>query len=185
MGSSVLAQADGKSFDVVICGGGLAGLTLARQLRRELPELSVALIERVGRPLPDACHKVGESSVELGSQYLERLGLRDYLHANHLLKFGLRFFPGGGHIPLEQRTELGPSNDPILPSYQLDRGRLENDLREMNEADGVVMLEASRCGRSSWPGRRGPHDHGGQRRRQGDADRGLGGRRDGAQRALA
>jgi flavin-dependent dehydrogenase len=141
MGSSVLAQADGKSFDVVICGGGLAGLTLARQLRRELPELSVALIERVGRPLPDACHKVGESSVELGSQYLERLGLRDYLHANHLLKFGLRFFPGGGHIPLEQRTELGPSNDPILPSYQLDRGRLENDLREMNEADGVVMFE--------------------------------------------
>ncbi|MCB9726983.1 MAG: tryptophan 7-halogenase [Deltaproteobacteria bacterium] len=141
MGSSALAQADGRSFDVVICGGGLAGLTLARQLRRELPDLSVALIERTARPLPDACHKVGESSVELGSQYLERLGLRDYLHANHLLKFGLRFFPGGGHMPLEQRTELGPANDPIMPSYQLDRGRLENDLRDMDAADGVVMLE--------------------------------------------
>jgi hypothetical protein len=79
MGSNVLAHADGKSFDVVICGGGLAGLLLARQLRRDLPELSVALVERVARPLPDACHKVGESSVELGSQYLERLGLRDFV----------------------------------------------------------------------------------------------------------
>ena len=54
-------------FDVVICGGGLAGLTLARQLRLELPELSVAVIDKLTRPLPEAAFKVGESSIELGT----------------------------------------------------------------------------------------------------------------------
>lgn len=128
-------------FDVVICGGGLAGLTLARQLRQELPQLRVALVERMARPLPEAAHKVGESSVELASQYFERLGLRDYLLEHQIVKFGLRFFPGGGHLPIEQRAEVGPSQEPPVRSYQLDRGKFENDLREMNEKDGVAMYE--------------------------------------------
>ncbi len=127
-----------EHFDVVICGGGLAGLTLARQLRQEL-DVSVCVVEKTVRPLPAAAHKVGESSVELGSQYFERLGLRDYLHENHLIKFGLRFFPGGGHLPLEERLELGPFREPIVTSYQLDRGRFENDLRAMLE--GATLLE--------------------------------------------
>ena len=80
-----------SSFDVLICGAGMAGLTLALQLRRQHPELSIAAVDKTSRPLPEAAHKVGESSVELGSQYLERLGLREYLEQNHLLKFVLRF----------------------------------------------------------------------------------------------
>jgi flavin-dependent dehydrogenase len=134
---------DGSTFDVVICGGGLAGLTLGRQLGREQPQLRVLVVEKTRRPLPPGCHKVGESSVELGSQYLERLGLRDYLREHHLIKHGLRFFPGGGQRPLEERLEVGPMQEPVVPSYQLDRGLLESDLRGLVEEVGVKVLEGA------------------------------------------
>ena len=63
--------------DVAILGGGLAGLTLALQLRQQQPDLSVAVIERRAHPVREAAHKVGESTVEIGAYYFaDVLGLR-------------------------------------------------------------------------------------------------------------
>jgi flavin-dependent dehydrogenase len=131
------------NYDVLICGGGLAGLTLARQLKLEIPELSVAIIDRLARPLPEAAHKVGESSVELSTYYFGKvLHLESYFKQRHLPKLGLRYFFGDAYGAFEDRPELGPSLFPPMPSYQIDRGRLENDLRQIVADMGVKMFEA-------------------------------------------
>ncbi|MCB9592661.1 MAG: NAD(P)/FAD-dependent oxidoreductase [Sandaracinaceae bacterium] len=128
--------------DVVICGGGLAGLTLALQVRRRCPSASVVVIERVRRPLPEACHKVGESTVEIGGRYLGKiLGFHDYLRSEHFIKNGLRFFAGHPSSPIAERSEMGPRESPTVPAYQLDRGRLENDLRARCEEEGIELRE--------------------------------------------
>src|SRR3954470_5271814 len=113
-------------FDVLIAGGGLAGLTLARQLRRESPHLRVFVAERRTHPAPEAAFKVGESSVEIAAHYLHtRLDLGAHLHERQLDKFGLRYFyPAGDNRRIEDRFELGPTHFPPVGSFQLDRGRL-------------------------------------------------------------
>ena len=59
--------------DVVIMGGGLAGLTLAIQLRQRMPTLDILVLERMRHPVTEAAHKVGESSVEIGAHYFDRM----------------------------------------------------------------------------------------------------------------
>ena len=134
-----------KTYDVVICGAGLAGLTLARQLKLQRLDLSIALIDRLTRPLPEATFKIGEATTELGAYYLaEVLQLEDYLETHHLRKLGLRLFFGDPHGPFQNRPEAGVSE--FLPpyAYSLDRGRIENDLRQLNLEAGVTMLENCR-----------------------------------------
>ncbi len=126
--------------DVVICGGGLAGLALARQLSREQPQLSVVVIEKTQRPLPVAAFKVGESTVEASAHYLrEVLGLGEHLVAAQFKKCGLRYFFGDSAGPHAHRPEFGLSRFPSIDSYQLDRGMLESALRELCARDARLL----------------------------------------------
>ena len=132
-------------YDVVILGGGLAGLTLTIQLKKANPEISILVLEMRGENAPNSTHKVGESTVELGTHYLrEVLDLKEYLDEKHLPKHGLRFFFTPQHKDdISKRVELGPRELLPVPSHQLDRGTFENELvRLCRELGADVLLGA-------------------------------------------
>ena len=129
---------------VVIVGGGLAGLSLAIQLRRELDSIEVIVLERRRHPVPPATHKVGESTVEIGANYFEAvLGLKEHLMSRQLKKFGFRFFFSDGRADVDQTLELGASRFLPTPAYQLDRGIFENFLGERARELGVNFVDGA------------------------------------------
>jgi flavin-dependent dehydrogenase len=147
-------------YDVVIMGGGLAGLALARQLLLSRPSTSVLVVERLAHPVPEAAHKVGEATVEISAHYFaEVLGLRDHLDREQLRKMGLRFFPAAQTPPppLSQRAETGPSDFLPRMTYQLDRGRFENALAEIVIKDGVEFISGHRVEGFTLGAARAPH----------------------------
>jgi flavin-dependent dehydrogenase len=130
--------ASNAKYDVVVLGGGLAGLTFGLQLKSARPETSILITERRKGPAPEAAFKVGESSVELSGHYFgEVVEMKDHLEADQLPKAGLRFFfPANGNRDIAARVEWGPSAFPPVPAYQIDRGRFENELAARNQKKG-------------------------------------------------
>lgn len=137
-----------ERFDLLICGGGLAGLSAALQVLKQRPQTRVAVIERQTFPLPEAAHKVGESTVEIGAHYFaEVLGLRDHFVNEQLPKLGLRYFFGAedeDRALLARRCEMGGNEFLPSKSYQLDRGRLENYLAEAVTQAGGTLFSGQR-----------------------------------------
>jgi glycine/D-amino acid oxidase-like deaminating enzyme len=108
-----------KRYDVVIGGGGLAGLSLARQLTLYMPELSVAVVDP-RQAASAAVFKVGESSVEVGARYYgDVLQLTPYPAAPPLSQVRLAAFHGRLVAAVPSAREWGTNRALPVPSYQL------------------------------------------------------------------
>lgn len=136
---------DGDNVDIAILGGGLAGLTLAIEAGRMFPDKRIAVLERLKPPYPVAAHKVGESTVELGSHYLRGVIGAEYLEKHQIRKAGVRmFFTADGNRDIARRPEFGTNSFLPIHTYQVDRGILENRLWEAAAEAGVDMRPGCR-----------------------------------------
>jgi flavin-dependent dehydrogenase len=131
-----------QTYDVVICGGGLAGMCAARQLKLENNGISVLILEKNRFPVREAAHKVGESTVEIAGFYFrEILQLKQYFKNEQYIKCGLRYFFKEGADAFADYREIGLSEYASVDSYQIDRGKLENDLYFLNKQLGVSIKD--------------------------------------------
>ena len=124
-------------YDVIILGGAFSGASTAVLLKRELPHLRVLIIER--REKFDK--KVGESTSEVAGCFLTRvLHQASYLSAHHVNKHGLRlwFCKNVDDDPFHC-TEIGPRFQSRLPTYQLDRSKLDEHILAQAVALGCTL----------------------------------------------
>lgn len=132
-----------SNYDVIVAGGGLAGLAVARQIRLARPQTRIAVVEKRDHPAPEAAFKVGESVAEIGAHYLkEGIQFRDHMEEEHLRKFSLRVFStSDGNHDIARRPEVGLGRISPLRTYQIDRGRLENALAAAVSDAGIDLLD--------------------------------------------
>jgi flavin-dependent dehydrogenase len=124
--------------DVIVIGGALSGGAAATLLLRKNPGLRVLVVERseaFGR-------RVGEATVEVSGFFLGRvLGLTQYLNEKHLCKQGLRFWFANDKVEsIDQASEVGPRYLARIPSYQVDRAALDEEVLRRACESGASLL---------------------------------------------
>jgi flavin-dependent dehydrogenase len=140
-----------EAYDVVVIGGSLSGAATALLLRRFRPATRVLVVERN----PQFDHKVGEATVEVSAFFLAHvLRLHRHLAERHLSKHGLRYyFSDQRGRSFAEMTEVGATAVPSLPSFQLDRQRLDEELLRLAAAEGAEVLRPARVAdvELGWP----------------------------------
>jgi flavin-dependent dehydrogenase len=122
------------AFDVVVVGGAVAGASTAILLKRRMPRLRVLVVEKS----EEFDWKVGESTVEMSAYFLTRvLKQYDYLSREQLPKHAFRYWFVNDQVTgLREASEVGPTQLPRTPSFQLDRSHLDEHLLHVAESEG-------------------------------------------------
>lgn len=129
-------------YDVLVIGGALSGASTAILLLRENPGIKILIVEKSAQ----LTRRVGEATVEVSAFFLGRiLGLTRYLNECHIAKQGLRFWFFNEDVKtLEDASETGPKYQARIPSYQIDRASLDEEvLRRAAEAGAQVLRPAT------------------------------------------
>lgn len=130
------------THDVIVIGGSFSGAATALLLRREVPELRVAVVERAA----EFDRKVGEATTEVSGAFLtKRLGLTHHLTHHHINKQGLRFwFSKEASDPFERCSELGSRYQVRMPSFQVDRQVLDQHVLALAVEAGAELLRPAK-----------------------------------------
>jgi flavin-dependent dehydrogenase len=133
---------ENRVYDVVVVGGAFSGSATALLLKREHPDLRIALIDKKAT----FDRKVGESSIELAAWFLTRkLGLDRHLATRHLPKYGQRYWFQNDKVrTLADASELGNFYQSLLPSYHVDRAVLDEHVHALAAACGVEVVRPAR-----------------------------------------
>ena len=130
------------SYDVVVTGGAVAGASTAILLKRRIPGVRVLVVEK-----SDAFDwKVGESTVEVSSYFLTRvLKQYDYLCREQLPKQAFRYWFFNEDVScIKEASEVGPTQLVRVPSFQLDRAKLDEHLLEVAASEGAEVWRPAR-----------------------------------------
>ncbi len=130
------------TYDVIVIGGAFSGAATALLLRRECPELRVAIIERSTA----FDRKVGEATTEVSGNFLtKRLSLTSHLNHHHINKQGLRFwFTDRDNEDFGRCKEMGAYYQVRMPSYQVDREVLDQHVLDEAVAAGAELLRPAK-----------------------------------------
>ena len=133
-----------RQHDVVIMGGGLAGLTLALQLKQRFADIDVVVLERRAiRCRTRRTRWANPRSRSAPTTSTRCWACKPHMHGAQLRKFGFRFFFSEGRRDIDQVTEIGASRYLSVPSYQIDRGIFENYLAEEAARRGVRFVDGA------------------------------------------
>ena len=130
------------SYDVVVTGGAVAGASTAILLKRRIPGVRVLVVEKSDQ----FDWKVGESTVEVSSYFLTRvLKQYDYLCREQLPKQAFRYWFFNEDVScIKEASEVGPTQLVRVPSFQLDRAKLDEHLLEVAASEGAEVWRPAR-----------------------------------------
>ena len=128
--------------EVAIVGGAFSGAATALLIKRQRPGTRILIIEKA----TEFDRKVGESTTEVSSCFLTRvLGLTSYLGHEQLTKQGLRlWFANRPDQPFDDCVEIGARYQARLPTFQVDRAKLDAHLLELARAAGCEVWKPAK-----------------------------------------